>query len=60
MKTSELIKLLKKYDVKFIEYRGRHDWYYSSITKKSFPIWRHAKEIPKVTLKLILKQAGIK
>lgn len=36
MKTSELIKLLKKYDVKFIEYRGRHDWYYSSITKKAF------------------------
>lgn len=60
MKTSEIIKILRKYDVKFIRHGKSHDWYYSSITNKYFPIWRHAKEIPKKTVESILKQAGVK
>lgn len=60
MKTTELIRLLKKHGVKFVEHRGRHDFYYSPITKQYFTIWRHAKEVPTGTANSILKQAGVK
>lgn len=60
MKTSELIKILKAHGCKFVEHGGNHDKYYSPISKTSFMVWRHKKEIPTGTAKEILKQAGIK
>lgn len=59
MKQSELLKLLKKYNVQLIQHGKRHDIYFSPITKKQFPVPRHAKEIATGTLKSILKDAGI-
>ena len=60
MKTSELIKLLKK--AGFIKGRegGRHTLYENPNTGKSIAVSRHAKEIPTGTAERILKQAGIK
>lgn len=60
MKRSELIKLLKKNGCKFIEHGGNHDKFFSPATGKTFPVWRHAKDIPLGTIKAIFKQAGIK
>ena len=59
MKRSELVKILKKHGCKFVEHGGNHDKFYSPITQKSFPVWRHAKDIPPGTAKAIFKQAGI-
>ena len=61
MKTSELVKLLKKNGCKFIEHRGEHDFYYSPITGKEIPVWRHPnKEVPTGTANRILRDAGLK
>ena len=39
---------------------ANHDWWYSPITKQSFPIPRHGShEVPKGTEKNIKKKAGI-
>ena len=46
MKRSELVKILKKHGCKFIEHGGNHDKFYSPLTGKTFPVWRHAKDIP--------------
>ena len=59
MKRSELLRILKRHGCKFIEHGGNHDKFYSPITQKSFPVWRHAKDIPSGTVKAIFKQAGI-
>lgn len=51
MKTSELLKLLKKANCVFVRHGGSHDIFYSPLTKKKFALPRHgAKEIKKVWL----------
>lgn len=59
MKTSELLKIFAKNDIKLSQHGKRHDIYYSPITGKEFPVPRHAKEIATGTLKSIKKDAGI-
>lgn len=61
MKTSELIKLLKKHGCYLVENGGRHDHYYSPITNKIIVVGRHkSEEVKKGTAMKILKDAGIK
>lgn len=60
MKTSELLKLLKKHGIYLTEHGKRHDHYYSPITGKTFPIPRHKTELKPGTLNSILADAGIK
>ena len=61
MKISELIKILKKNGCTFLQNGGRHDVWYSPITKQKLIIPRHgAKEIRTGTAEGILKKAGIK
>lgn len=60
MKTTELLKLLKKEGIEFKEHGKRHDMYYSPKTEKTFPVPRHKAEIPIGTLNSILKDAGLK
>ena len=60
MKTSELIKLLKKNGCKLLEHGKEHDKWFSSNTGKSFMVPRHGhKEIATGTEKHILRDAGI-
>jgi predicted RNA binding protein YcfA (HicA-like mRNA interferase family) len=59
MKTSEMIKLLKKAGCKKIRDGGDHEIWYSPITNKQFPVWRHGKEIPTGTAEKIKKEAGV-
>lgn len=60
MRTTELLKLLKEHGIYKIREGKRHEIYYSPITNKSFPVGRHAREIPSGTLNSILKDAGLK
>jgi mRNA interferase HicA len=60
LRTDELLKLLKKYDIVKVREGGNHTIYYSKITGKKFAIGRHSKEIPTGTLRKILKDAGLK
>lgn len=60
MRTQELLKLLKKYGIRFIEHGSEHDKYYSPITEKSFAVPRHKAELHPGTLNSILKDAGLK
>ncbi|MBE6092061.1 MAG: type II toxin-antitoxin system HicA family toxin [Selenomonas sp.] len=60
MKRSELWKILKEHGCKIVEHGSNHDKVYSPITNKTFPLWRHAKDMKKGTVDAILKQAGIK
>lgn len=60
MKTSELLKLLKKNGIQFVEHGKRHDHYYSPITGKCFPVPRHKDELKTGTLNSILEDAGLK
>ncbi len=59
MNRSELVKILKRHGCRFVVHGSRHDTFYSPITGKQFPVWRHATDIPSGTVKAILKQAGI-
>lgn len=59
MKTSELLKILKKNNCFLIRHGKRHDIWYSPITNKQFPIPRHKDEIKSGTQKSILEDAGI-
>ena len=59
MKLSELLKLLRKNGVSFVQHGKRHDLYYSPMTGKTFPVPRHAKEVAVGTVKSILKDAGL-
>lgn len=60
MKVSELIKLLRRNRCRLVEHGREHDKWHSDITGKDFRVPRHkAKELPKGTLKAILKDAGI-
>ena len=61
MKTSELVKILKKSSCYFVEHGKEHDKWHSDITGKDFRIPRHgSKEIPTGTANRILKDAGVK
>jgi len=60
MKTQELLKLLKKHKIRFVEHGTRHDVYYSPITGIEFQVPRHKAEIPVGTLNSILQDAGLK
>lgn len=60
MKTSELLKLLKKGNCKLIRNGSRHDVWYSEVTGKQFTVPRHKAEIPVGTLNNILRDAGLK
>lgn len=61
MKTSELTKILKKAGCYLIDHRGEHDFWYSPITGKIFPVPRHpSREIPTGTANKILRDAGLK
>ena len=60
MKTSELLKLLKKNGIEFKGHGKKHDIYYSPLTGKSFPVPRHKAEIKPGTLNSIMKDAGLK
>ncbi len=60
MKTSELVKLLKKNNCYLQEHGKEHDRWYSDTTHKTFMVPRHgSKEIPTGTAKRIMKDAGI-
>ncbi len=61
MKTSELIKKLRKIGCYIVEHGARHDKWHSPITGKDFRVWRHpSKEIPMGTAEQIIKDAGLK
>lgn len=61
MKTSELIRLLKKHGCYKVPGGTRHDVYYSPITGKTILIGRHkSQEVALGTANAILKDAGIK
>jgi len=61
MKFSELKKLLKKHGCKFDHEGKSHEFWYSPITNKTFPLGRHnSQEVKTGTLNSILKDAGIK
>ncbi len=61
MKTSELIRLLKKNGCYFLKPLAGHDLYKSPITGKTIMIGRHKhEEVASGTLNKILKDAGIK
>ncbi|MCR4744902.1 MAG: type II toxin-antitoxin system HicA family toxin [Lachnospiraceae bacterium] len=61
MKTSELIKLLKKVGCEMIENGKEHDKWFSPVTNKYFRVPRHkSKEIATGTANQIMKDAGLK
>lgn len=61
MKYSELRKILENAGCHIKRRGGNHDWFYSPVTKKSFPVGRHkSQEVPNGTLNSILKDAGLK
>lgn len=61
MKTSELVKIIKKNQCVLIDHGKEHDKWHSNITGKNFMVPRHgSKEIPTGTAKKILKDAGVK
>jgi len=59
MKTTELLKILKKNGCYLIRHGSNHDIWFSPITNKQFAVPRHKDEIKTGTLKSILKEAGI-
>ncbi|RRK31185.1 type II toxin-antitoxin system HicA family toxin [Schaedlerella arabinosiphila] len=59
MKTSELLKILKKNGCYLLRHGKRHDIWYSPISNKKFSIPRHKDEIKSGTQKSILEDAGI-
>lgn len=61
VKTSELIKILKRYGCYFVEHGKEHDKWHSVLTEKDIRLPRHrGKEIPSGTAHRILKDAGIR
>ena len=61
MNYSELKKRLKAGGCYFVENKSNHEWWYSPITGRHFPIQRHTKmDIGAWLLKEITKQSGIK
>lgn len=61
MNYGELKRLLKKSGCQLKREGKRHEIWYSSITKESFPVGRHNREeVASGTLKSILETAGLK
>jgi len=60
VKTSELLKLIKKEGAVFVEHGTKHDEYYSPKTGKHFIVPRHKGEMRVGTANAILKDAGVK
>jgi predicted RNA binding protein YcfA (HicA-like mRNA interferase family) len=61
MRRGELEKILRKNGCYPFRSGKRHDQWYSPVTRSLVIIPRHrAKEIPVGTLRMLLKQAGIK
>lgn len=61
MKTSELVKMLKKAGCTLHREGANHDIWYSPLTGKYFTLWRHpSKEVPTGTVRSIMKDAGLK
>lgn len=61
MKTSELVKILKKGGCYIIRHGKRHDIWYSPKTGNKLEVDRHgSKEIATGTANTILKDAGLK
>ncbi|MCI8283957.1 MAG: type II toxin-antitoxin system HicA family toxin [Firmicutes bacterium] len=59
MKTTELLKILKKNGCYLVRHGSNHDIWFSPITTKQFAVPRHKSEIKTGTLKNIFKDAGI-
>ena len=59
MKTTELLKILKKNGCYLVRHGSNHDIWFSPLTSKQFAVPRHKDEIKIGTLKSILKEAGI-
>jgi len=60
MKTTELIKKLKKTGCFFLKNGTNHDWWYSPITNRNFQVPRHANQDIGPCLKNdIKKQSGV-
>ena len=60
MKTSELLKRLKKHGCYLYEQGGNHEKWYSPVSDHYFFVPRHKNEVATGTANAILKQAGIK
>ncbi len=61
MKTNEMKRRLIAGGCYLVKEKTNHEWWFSPITNKNFPIPRHgAKEIPNGTLLQISKQSGVK
>ncbi|MDO5407166.1 MAG: type II toxin-antitoxin system HicA family toxin [Eubacteriales bacterium] len=61
MKTSELVKILRRGGCHLVEHGKEHDKWHSKLTGKDFRVPRHgSKEIPTGTADRILKDAGLK
>jgi predicted RNA binding protein YcfA (HicA-like mRNA interferase family) len=60
LKTSELIRKLRKAGCTLVNHKTRHDEWFSPITQRGFMVPRHGgKEIANGTAISILKDAGI-
>lgn len=59
MKTSELLRILKKNGCYLIRHGKNHDIWFSPATTRQFPVPRHKDEVKIGTLKSILEDAGI-
>ena len=58
---SELKRLLKKAGCRKVSEGTNHEFWYSPITQKSFPVGRHnTQEVATGTFKSIMADAGIK
>lgn len=60
MKTSELLKLLRKNDCQIVRHGAGHDIWKNQTTGNQFSVPRHKTEIKKGTAEKILKEAGLK
>ncbi len=58
MKTSELLKILKKNRCLLVRHGSNHDIWFSPKTNRQFPVPRHKTEIKMGTVKSILRDVG--
>lgn len=61
MNYNELMRKLKKHGCYFVEQKTNHEWWYSPITKKHFPLQRHGTmEVGEHILSSIKRETGVK
>lgn len=58
--SKKLIKILEKHDFHFIRQNGSHALFKNFKTNRKVIVPIHSKDLPKGTIKAILKDAGIK